>query len=452
MKNRQKISRTSVFLIVFCMLLLLGNVLLGVLLTRQSANAMKDLIHDRMLDVSNTAAAMIDGDVLENLQPEDKDTPEYQAVLKTLSRYLDNIELEYIYCIRDMGNKEFIFTVDPDKDDPAEYGEPVEYTDALYKASLGEAAVDDEPYKDRWGRYYSAYTPVFDSNNKVAGIVAVDFSAEWYDRQMTSQVRTIVFTCVVSIVLGAIIILAITTRYRRRFHALYDELNDLSDGVEDLSRELSAGAGVKNSEELLPDDIDEDETGERDGLGIMSSKIRKMQGYLSKQISFVKAQAYTDGLTGLGNRTAYNECTESIKEQIDEGTAEFALAMFDINSLKSINDIKGHEIGDQVIVSAAHILKDTFGEEKIFRIGGDEFIVVLDKTADEMEELFERFDKICAESNERNDIEPVDISKGYAVFDKNTDPNYKVVFARADDAMYADKKAYYNISGNDIMS
>ncbi|MBR5897690.1 MAG: GGDEF domain-containing protein, partial [Lachnospiraceae bacterium] len=85
------------------------------------------------------------------------------------------------------------------------------------------------------------------------------------------------------------------------------------------------------------------------------------------------------------------------------------------------------------------------------RIGGDEFIVVLDKTADEMEELFGRFDMICAESNERDDREQVGVSKGYAVYDKDSDSNYKVVFARADDAMYADKKAYYKDRVNEIM-
>ncbi len=62
-----------------------------------------------------------------------------------------------------------------------------ESTDALYQASLGKPSVDKVPYEDSWGRFYSAYSPVFDSNGKVAGIVAVDFSADWYDKQIRTQ-------------------------------------------------------------------------------------------------------------------------------------------------------------------------------------------------------------------------------------------------------------------------
>ena len=77
----------------------------------------------------------------------------------------------------DDGNGNFSFSVDPAPDDPGEFGAPVVYTEALYKASLGIPSVDEVAYTDAWGRFYSAYSPVFNSNGKVAGIVATDFSA-----------------------------------------------------------------------------------------------------------------------------------------------------------------------------------------------------------------------------------------------------------------------------------
>ena len=73
--------------------MLVTNVLLGLVLARQARDAMKTQINERMLDIVNTAAAMVDGDVLEKLTADDKDTPEYQAVLNTLSRFRDNIKL-----------------------------------------------------------------------------------------------------------------------------------------------------------------------------------------------------------------------------------------------------------------------------------------------------------------------------------------------------------------------
>ena len=132
------ILMTSVFMITTY--LLLGGVLM-----RQSRRAMKTQINERMLDIVNTASAMLDGDVLERLRAEDAGTPEYEAVLNTLVRFRDNIKLDYIYYVRDEGNKTFTFGIDPDPIAPGEFGSPVVYTDALYQASLGVPSVDETP-------------------------------------------------------------------------------------------------------------------------------------------------------------------------------------------------------------------------------------------------------------------------------------------------------------------
>ena len=157
----KKLNRASKYIIVICVFLIGVNGALGYVLTRQSSGAMKSLMRSRMLDVSNTAAAMLDGDVLERLEAEDEDSPEYQAALKTLTYFQENIDLEYIYCIRDMGGGRFVFSIDPTVEDPGQFGDPITYTDALYQASLGTPSVDAVPYEDAWGRFYSAYTPVF---------------------------------------------------------------------------------------------------------------------------------------------------------------------------------------------------------------------------------------------------------------------------------------------------
>ena len=104
----KKINRNAKYLILLCAILLAANVLLGYVLIRQSVAAIRMMIEKRMLDVSNTAAAMLDGDLLENLEAGSKDTPEYQQVLQTLNYFLDNIELESIYLIRDQGDGSFV--------------------------------------------------------------------------------------------------------------------------------------------------------------------------------------------------------------------------------------------------------------------------------------------------------------------------------------------------------
>lgn len=215
------------------------NGLLGFVLTEQSKAAMKALIHSRMLDISNTAADMLDGDKLKNLKAEDKGTPPYQHVHDTLNYFRENINLSFIYCVQAAGEKEFVFSVDPDPDDPGEFGSPVVYTEALYKASKGTPAVDDEPYSDAWGRFYSAYSPVFDSNGKVAGIVAVDFSATWYDEQIAIQEKTIIICMLVSLLIYVILVVAVTRRLRRRVHDVTYELRSALEAAEAANKAKS---------------------------------------------------------------------------------------------------------------------------------------------------------------------------------------------------------------------
>ena len=78
-RKRRRVNRVLVLVVV---LLLVLNVTLGVLLTRQSSRALITLIRSRMLDISNTAAAMLDGDCLARLTAEDENTPEYREVMR----------------------------------------------------------------------------------------------------------------------------------------------------------------------------------------------------------------------------------------------------------------------------------------------------------------------------------------------------------------------------------
>ncbi len=135
-------------------LLLLLNLVLGYALVSQSTSSMKALIQQRMLDIANPAAAMLDGDALEQLTPDNKNSEAYRRTFQILDSFRQTIDLEYIYGIRQLDDGTFVFTVDPDPDDPGEFGKPVATTDALVEAANGTPAVDDTPYEDSWGRFY----------------------------------------------------------------------------------------------------------------------------------------------------------------------------------------------------------------------------------------------------------------------------------------------------------
>ncbi len=238
--------------ILMSVLLLAVNLIVGHILINQSA--MKTLINNRMLDISKSAADMINGDVLERLKKEDKGTPEYQQINDFLAVFQRNIDLKYIYCIRDLGNKNFVFSVDPAVD-PGEFGSPIKYTDALYKASLGESAVDDFPYEDHWGRFYSAYSPVFNSKGKVAGIVAVDFAAEWYDEQIANQTRVIYISSLIAVFLAIILVVITTGKFRKQITVINSDLKDVMDDVKDLTQEINPNSQIKQIEYKSSDGV-----------------------------------------------------------------------------------------------------------------------------------------------------------------------------------------------------
>lgn len=204
MKNREKSISTKIIWLVVLLLILSNSIICLVSITR-SRMSIRESIQQRMLDIANCASGGVDGDVLKRLTAQDQGTPDYQTILDQLAVFRDNVELEYVYGIRDEGEGRFSFTVDPAIEDPAAFGDEVVTTEALITASEGTPAVDEVPYQDEWGWFYSAYSPVFDSAGGIAGIIAVDFSVDWFESQLTSQIRS---TMIVYMVVLLLILIA----------------------------------------------------------------------------------------------------------------------------------------------------------------------------------------------------------------------------------------------------
>ncbi len=280
----KKMSLQTKALLLVTVFLLTMNIALGAMLMRQSRLAMKTLIDGRMLDIANTAAAMLDGDTLETLTPEDAGTPSYQAVMNTLACFQDNIDLDYIYCIQDLGNQRFVFGLDPTIADPGQFGDPVIYTDALYKASRGVAAVDVTPYEDEWGRFYSAYSPVFSKAGKVAGIVAVDFDAAWYEGQINQNTRTIIAACALFLAVGVTITVIVTRQYSRHIDTMKNNVNGLARDMNALIQEYIKNDG--NTVLFSPDGDDDDS-----GIHTLSASISGLRKGLSQYASNANTQA-----------------------------------------------------------------------------------------------------------------------------------------------------------------
>lgn len=174
-----------------------------------------------------------------------------------------------------------------------------------------------------------------------------------------------------------------------------------------------------------------------DELETLTNSILKMANKTKKYIKEINAMAYTDGLTGLDNKTSYIEYTEKINKKICEGEKlEFALLAFDLNNLKNINDNYGHEAGDKHILAAAQMIKEYFKYSRIFRFGGDEFFAILEN---EDYENREALVKDFYEKNRKNaENGSVVVACGMAVLSEDAD-NYEELFKIADTRMYNNK-------------
>ena len=148
--------------------------------------------------------------------------------------------------------------------------------------------------------------------------------------------------------------------------------------------------------------------------------------------------ARRDELTGIKNKTAYHEAEKELQKLLKEGSAPFGIAVCDINGLKIINDTKGHKAGDDYIKASCKLICRTFQHSPVFRIGGDEFAVILKgKDYTNRKELLSDF-KRQVEENIRFGEGPV-VASGLAEFLPYEDRSTEDVFNRADSLMYADK-------------
>ena len=150
--------------------------------------------------------------------------------------------------------------------------------------------------------------------------------------------------------------------------------------------------------------------------------------------------AYNDGLTGLLNRLAFTQEENRIREK---EAGKYVLVQLDINFLKQVNDNYGHAEGDRFIIAAAELINDTFGRYgKCYRIGGDEFFVILDGKNPEKD--FEKaaavFEEGMSKVNDENSFPiPLKIAYGKAVYVPGTD-SFDEAEKTADNLMYEHKK------------
>ena len=183
---------------------------------------------------------------------------------------------------------------------------------------------------------------------------------------------------------------------------------------------------------------------EDDEVGVLTRTFKQLAAHTRDNINSLNKQVYVDALTSVRNKGGYSLYIAKLQNLMDnpEGPLEFAFGVFDCDDLKYINDTYGHDKGDIYLKTASKLICNIFDHSPVFRIGGDEFAVILEnEDLKNREVLFEEFKKAETEICEKaqNEWEKVHVTMGMAVYDPSIDTSVIDVARRADQRMYENK-------------
>ena len=155
---------------------------------------------------------------------------------------------------------------------------------------------------------------------------------------------------------------------------------------------------------------------------------------------FYRKMAYTDALTNLNNRAAYELALDKFDENKFKPETVFAVYI-DVNNLKEVNDAMGHKEGDKIIKVVADILSETFEEKGyVFRMGGDEFtILIYGVTQEQLNYMVEKLNYKVEAYNKNSSIK-ISFALGYSNIEESEHHTLQSALLRADKLMYNQKQ------------
>lgn len=173
-------------------------------------------------------------------------------------------------------------------------------------------------------------------------------------------------------------------------------------------------------------------------IGFSSLKESASLMKLGQKANTYQNLAFTDQMTNMSNRTAYDRDFTVLSAS----PYDIAIINLDLNNLKHINDTLGHSFGDTYITEAAKIISHTFANVgKCYRVGGDEFVVIIEQASHfDFQYYFNLMEWSIDSFNATQKNFHMQIAHGYAIYDSNTDKNLAATQCRADKSMYNKKK------------
>ena len=448
-KSIMKICIVSFF--VLCVVLTLLNYFsYKVMLFERYESHLKNII-------TNTESKIDTDDLAECIRTGVK-SEKYKQLQKDMDQCKDSTDLEFLYIIiplnteeRDnilsvieaMSKKEYEETPEDFLDLNTLSGD--DYSPEVAKQYLDAYGKEDIVYFENvtvWGDDYTGVKTLFDSNgNKVAELCVDIKMEEIHSILLFHSLNTIVIT----LLAGLIISMAFMLWTQKK---VVEPIETLEQSVSDY---MENGLDSKDPDSLLIQMPDIHTGNEVESLAqkivLMSEALCvTVKSMLSTKMELEQMSdiARKDELTHVGNKVSYRDYVDHLQRTIEDGSAEFGIVMADVNLLKKVNDTYGHVKGDIYLQTCCSILCDVYQHSPVFRIGGDEFVVILtNRDYANRNILMMKVKTRLVDSQNAPDAEPwtsASIALGMAVYTPDTDTQVQQVVHRADNEMYADKK------------
>ena len=440
-----------VFVLVLC-------VFLGVSIYFNYKNLFIKQSQDHIRQIINYVIGYIDNDDLKQCMETNVESPKYKEMMAFLDDVKEDLEPQYLYVIKPLsegdGNHVLVLLSAENYYDRYEYTEGNLYLGDVLEDEYTKKEVDqmrvimgekDIVFMESityWGHSYCGYYTLHDSTGAPYAILGVDID-------LTQMSKDILYktlgNLVIIIITGAAFIFGFITWAAK----------NITDPIEMLEksaiRYIQRSRNVSSPEMLIFEKPDLNIKNEVESLSnTINQMTEDMKDYMFRIISaeketiHMKEVANTDSLTGVKNKLAYDDEVKQLDVKLKGNLIdELGVIMMDVNYLKKINDTYGHKYGDLLIQNFCSIVCDIFVHSPVYRIGGDEFVIILQKKdLVNSDKLLKEFEKALNEraSGEFNPWEAPSVAVGVAYYDRNKDTDVEDVFRRADDAMYERKK------------
>ena len=307
-----------------------------------------------------------------------------------------------------------------------------------------------------WGDCYTACKPIVASDGETVALLCADVFVDDMQTQKNQYIlQSIAFVILTGILFVALLLLWLrhdVTRPIQKLEASTRNFAKQSHGRRDPSLLMyhAPNINTQNEVESLSDAIvqmSEDMQAYVEDV-LQAEERAKSAEEKAEGISRV---AYEDSLTHAKSQAAYAQKVAELMEAIDKGDAQFALLMVDLNNLKYINDTFGHDKGDKYLQGSCDLVTTTFDHSSVYRVGGDEFVVVVQgPDYAPRHELLRGLRGRLVEAQSNTSAQPWErFSAACGMASYEPGDTYKDVFGRADVAMYDDKAQIKRAMGKD---